>query len=358
MNQYDELKKYMQIFGDNNEEFEDELESDKPLFLQKNCGTINLKMYKNSLQRIRYISQFCGCDYTSIYNPKFFYSRFNHSFVVANMTWHFTHDRKATIAALLHDLGTPCFAHTIDYLLGDYQTQETSEKSIVDMIKNDEDLINYLKLNEIGLDELDELLKNYILENKSPRLCTDRLDGVLGTCYIWLHTHSLEQIKEVYDDLCVLINEDGEKEIGFNSINIAEKFGSMVSVYAHELQTNRDKFVMQYIADIIKESLNKNLFTINDLYRLKEEDLIKIFRNNFESWQYFEKAKKVESTNKEPINYSVSIDSKHRNVIPLVKTDNGVKRLNQITIKANKMYDEIGNYQDKKYGYVKTIKKI
>ncbi len=37
------------------------------------------------------------------------------------MTWHFTHDKKETIAVLLHDVGTPCFAHCIDYVFGDYR---------------------------------------------------------------------------------------------------------------------------------------------------------------------------------------------------------------------------------------------
>lgn len=83
------------------------------------------------MNRLKNISQFCGCDYTHLYSPLFFYSRYRHSLVVAHMTWHFTHDKKETIVSLLHDVGTPCFAHVIDYVFGDFLNQESSEKKIV-----------------------------------------------------------------------------------------------------------------------------------------------------------------------------------------------------------------------------------
>lgn len=100
------------------------------------------------------------------------------------MTWHFTHDNKATIAALLHDVGTPCFAHTIDYVFGDYLEQESSEKDIIELIKNEKELISYLNEDDIFLRYLQDLTKYPVLENKTPKLCTDSLDGVLHTCYI------------------------------------------------------------------------------------------------------------------------------------------------------------------------------
>ena len=115
-----------------------------PNFIDKYLTTETLK-------RIKHVSQFCGCDYTNLYSPLFFYTRFDHSRVVALMTWHFTHDKKATIAALLHDVGTPCFAHCIDYVFGDYMNQETSEKSINEMIQTDTVLLQYLK--EDGIEE-------------------------------------------------------------------------------------------------------------------------------------------------------------------------------------------------------------
>ena len=167
------MKEYLDIF----------IDSDYPSFIEDYLNT-------DTMKRIQHVTQFCGCDYTHLYHPLFYYTRFDHSLVVAHMTWHFTHDKKETIAALLHDAGTPCFAHCIDYVFGDYMNQESSEKSIVDIVLEDEKLKGLLDRDGISVEELKNDSSYPILENKSPKLCTDRLDGVLHTVSIWLHTHS------------------------------------------------------------------------------------------------------------------------------------------------------------------------
>ncbi len=259
------MNQYINIFIDN----------DYPIFIDKYLTT-------DTLIRLKHVTQFCGCDYTKLYSPLFKYTRFDHGLVVAHMTWHFTHDKKETIIALLHDIGTPCFAHCIDYVFGDYINQESSEKNIVEIINKDKKIQDFLKEDDLSIKDLDDYSKFHILENKSPKLCTDRLDGVLHTCYIWLHTHSLEQIKEVYDNMTILKSEEGYPEIGFNDIEVAEKFVSMVYNYAKELQGNTDKFVMKYISEIVKLSLKKELISLEDLYIKKEEELCSIFKENFD----------------------------------------------------------------------------
>jgi len=275
------------------------------------------------------------------------------------MTWHFTHNKKETIVALLHDVGTPCFAHAIDYALGDTLNQESSEKDIKDIIKKDKELLKYLKEDGISLDALQDLSCYPILENHSPKLCTDRLDGVLHTCFVWLHTHSLEEIKEVYDDIVVLTNEDGHKELGFKTKEICEKFVQMVFIYAKELQGNKDKYVMQFVAEIVKESINKNLISLEDLYAKKESDLINIFQKNFASWKKFNGARKVVSTNEIPHQFYVSVQCKKRNVIPLVKENEHKNiRITEVSKKAKEIYNKLDHYQDALYGYVKEIEDI
>lgn len=349
MGEYYSAKDYIKIFED---------EEKKPTFLSKYYAAFNHLYYVGIIERIMNISMFCGCDYTKIYSPLFFYSRFNHSLVVANMTWHFTYDKKQTIAALFHDAGTPCFAHAIDYVLGDSKKQESSERQVSLLFKND-GLAKFSLIEDgINLAEFDDLLNSPILENQSPRLCTDRLDGVLSTCFIWLHKNNLSQIKAVYNDLCVLKNEDGKPEIGFRNIKMAEKFSNMVKTYAMELQTNRDKFVLQYVADAVKKGVEEGLFSLEDLYKFKEADIVKVLRKNFDSWNRFEEATKVKSTDKPVAGYSISVQSKRRNAIPLVLVNDEARRINEVSNKARKIYKEIEEYQDKTYGYVKTIKKV
>ena len=327
------------------------IDNDYPKFVDKYLHT-------KTLNRIKNVTQFCGCDYTKLYSPLFLYTRFDHSLVVAHMTWHFTHDKAQTIAALLQDVGTPCFAHCIDYIFGDYMNQESSEKEITDIIMQDKELMFYLNEDGVPLDYLAKLEQFPILENKSPQLCTDRLDGVLHTCYIWLHTYSLEQIKQVYDNLVVLKNEYGNPEIGFKNQEIADNFVSMVFNYAKELQGNKDKYVMKYVSEIVKLSVAQNLIILNDLYEKPEKEIVNIFANNFASWKLFEEATTLTNTEKQPNGFYISFCTKKRNKIPLVISSNKINRIIKISEKAKRIYSELEDYRDTKFAYVKSLKKL
>lgn len=336
------MNQYLSLFIDN----------DYPDFIDKYLKT-------KTLNRLKHITQFCGCDYTKLYSPLFLYTRYDHSLVVAHMTWHFTHDKKETIVALLHDVGTPCFAHCIDYVFGDYINQESSERKIIDIINEDKEILKHLEDDGIKLDGLDDFSDYHILENKSPQLCTDRLDGVLHTCYIWLHTHSLEEIKEVYDNMIVLQNEYGYHEIGFKGIEVASKFVSMVYTYAKELQGNTDKYVMKYISEIVKLAFQRNLISLEDLYLKEEKDICNIFDVNFSSWKIFRETDCLVRTEKEPADiFYISFDTKKRNTIPLVETSNGNKRVVDVSDDCKNKYEEVKQYKDSRYAYVEKIKEI
>ncbi len=288
----------------------------------------------------------------------FLYTRYDHSLVVAHMTWHFTHDKNSTIAALLHDVGTPCFAHTIDYVLGDFVNQESSEKEITEVIRQDEDLVSYLKEDGILLEDLKDLSSFPILENKSPKLCTDRLDGVLHSASIWLHTHSLEKIKEVYDHLVVLENEEGKKEIGFLEEEKAFLFTEMVLEYALALQRCENKYTMKYIAEIVKKAIANHFITLEDLYTKKESKIVSIFEKHFSSWNSFKDATSIVRTENKPSIFSVSLETKKRNVIPLVKQKEKNKRITEISKEAKDLYERITSFQDAKYSFIEHIQEI
>lgn len=333
------MKQYLDLF----------IDDEYPDFIDKYLST-------DTLERLKHVTQFCGCDYTRLYSPLFKYTRFDHSLVVAHMTWHFTHDKKETIAALLHDIGTPCFAHCIDYVFGDYVNQESSEKSTVDMIKKDVKLQELLKQDNLCIDDFRDYSNYHILENKSPKLCTDRLDGVLHSCYIWLHTHNLKQIKEVYNDLTILVNEDDVCEIGFRNIDVAEKFVFMVYNYAKALRENVNKYTMKYVSEIVKLAVSNGFISLNDLYTEKEENICDIFKTKFPSWEKFNNSTKLISTDILPKNnFYISFEAKKRNTIPLVYTDTGSKRINLVSDIALEQYNKLMIYKDKKFGYIEEI---
>ncbi len=152
------------------------IKNEIPNFLQKYLTV-------PSLIRLKNIGYFCGMDYASkhIYNFKEQISRYDHSLTVSLLTWKFTKDRKATIAGLFHDIATPCFAHVIDYMNKDYENQESTEEYTEEIIKNDEKLQKYLREDKLLSEDIINFKKYTIVDNDRPKLCADRLDGIILT---------------------------------------------------------------------------------------------------------------------------------------------------------------------------------
>ena len=108
------------------------------------------------VQRIKSIGMNCGCEYTSF--PQFADidsdSRYDHSIGVALIIWHFTHDRKQAIAGLLHDVASPVFAHVVDFMHGDYLTQESTEDGTEMLIAGSVELQAVLRKYEFTTDDV------------------------------------------------------------------------------------------------------------------------------------------------------------------------------------------------------------
>lgn len=71
-----------------------------------------------------------------------------------------------------------------------------------------------------------------------------------------------------------------------------------------------------------------------------------------EAFEKFEKATKMyESDTKVEGKYCININSKRRYIVPLVKMENGAKRINKISKKANQEIKSYLNLEMKKYAY-------
>ncbi len=88
------------------------------------------------------------------------------------------------------------------------------------MCKRDPLIIAYLEEDGMTPQDLENLSKYHILENNSP--------GALHTETVWLNKGKPDELKAIYDDITILRNEDGLKEIGFQTLEIAKLFFSYV----------------------------------------------------------------------------------------------------------------------------------
>ncbi len=234
-----------------------------------------------TLIRLKNVGYFCGMDYASkeIYNFSGYVSRYDHSLTVALLTWKLTNDKKATLAALFHDISTPCFSHVIDYMNNDYIEQESTEQYTKDILKKDEYLLECLKEDNISLEEIVDFKKYTIVDNKRPKLCADRLDGVLLTGLFWTNNLTIEKAKDIIDAIEVFCNEHNEKEIGFKSKKIAKlvvEINKSIDIYCH---SKEDVYMMELLANITKNAIDRNIISYEDLYKLDEEELMNMLEN-------------------------------------------------------------------------------
>lgn len=263
-------------FTDEKKEYYSLLSEDFPEFLYDYINT-------KEMQRIKYISMDCGCDYTDLFEDHAWHSNLDHSIGVALIIWHFTHDKKQTLSGLFHDIATPTFKHCIDFMNGDQRKQESTEGRTSDIIKNSKEIMNLLNKDHISLEEVDNYHIYPIADNDTPHLAADRLEynfsdgyfdrgkyGESNIIKIW----NSNDLKEIYDDLIILKNEDGIDEIGFKHLDKAIDYIDHV----HDLWPwwicDEDRLSMQFYADICREMNNRGLLSIDDLYSLKEEEII------------------------------------------------------------------------------------
>ena len=152
--------------------------------------------------------------------------------------------------------------------------------------------------------------------------------------------------------------EDGNLEMCFKDKEIAERFVEVMSELSIYYMDDKRRFGMQFLADIMKKMSNLDIISVNDLYELSEEEVIdKIKKCDsyginecFKQWQ---EGLDVKISNQKPLDkYFVNINAKRRYINPLVKTDDGLKRISDISDKAKKCIDNCLNYSFDRYVYM------
>ena len=299
----------------------------------------------------QYISVTCGTIYSDLFESKFFFSSLDHSVAVALIVWHFTHDKKQALSGLFHDIATPAFKHCVDFLNGDYMTQESTEDLTTNIIKNSKEIMKLLERDNIDVSEIDNYHMYPIADNDTPKLSADRLEYSLSNALFTYELLDLDAIAEIYNDIEIEKNEKGEVELGFKTKKIARNFVKVTSRLSVIYREDRTRYSMQLIADILKRLSDENKITKEDLYKLKESDVISIIENSkyskiFNIWKY---AKKVKTSKEKPENvYYVHHGAKVRYIDPLF---NG-ERMSKCCKIAKKYIDNNLAYDMNNYVYL------
>lgn len=330
------MSKYWQSLDNEIKDYFKVLEPDFPDWLNEYIDTKELLFQKN-------ISVTCGTIYSTLFESKFFFSSLDHSVAVALIIWHFTHDKKQTLSGLFHDIATPAFKHCIDFLNGDYMTQESTEDLTTKILKNSPEIMALLKRDNIQISEVDNYHLYPIADNDTPKLSSDRLEYSLSNALFTYRLRTLDEIREIYHDIEIELNEENEIELGFKTKKIARAFVKLTSQLSIIYRENRTRFSMQFLADILKKLNEEKVISIDDLYHLKETEVIKIIENSkykdvFKTWK---NAKKIFISKTEPKDvYFVHHGAKVRYIDPLFKGT----RMSECCKIAKKMIDKNLSY--------------
>jgi hypothetical protein len=188
-------------------------------------------------------------------------------------------DEKATLAGLFHDIATPCFSHVIDYMNKDYEKQESTEEYTEIILKRDKYLLKCLKEDNIDVEDIINFKRYTIVDNERPKVCADRIDGVVLTGIGWTKNIQKEDIKNIVNDMLVYTNEYGESEIGFRNKNIAKKVVEVSESIDRYCHSNEDNYMMQLLAKITEYSIFQGYINYEQLYYLDEDTLFEILQN-------------------------------------------------------------------------------
>ncbi|MBR0350582.1 MAG: hypothetical protein IJH76_01950 [Clostridia bacterium] len=320
------------------------LEAEFPEWLNEYINTKELLFQQHT-------SITCGTIYSKLFDSKFFYSTLDHSVAVALIIWHFTHDKKQTLSGLFHDIATPTFKHCVDFLNGDYMSQESTEDLTTQIISKSKEIMTLLERDKIKLSEVDNYHIYPIADNDTPKLSADRLEYSLANALFTYDLIKLEEIQQIYNDIEIQRNEQNEIELGFKTKELAREFVKITSRLSIIYREDRTRYSMQFLADILKKLSEENKICKKDLYVLIESEVIKIIENSkykqvFNIWK---NAKKVKVSNEQPQDvYYVHHGAKIRYINPLV---NG-ERISNICKIAKKMIDNNLAYDMENYVYL------
>jgi len=207
------------------------------------------------MRRLRDVGMNCGCEYTAF--PRFRgigrYTRFEHSLGAAMIVWHFTHDEKQAVSALLHDVATPVFAHVVDFMRGDHLTQTATESGTAGIIRGSGEICAALASLGLTAAEVEDYHIYPVADNPTPRLSADRLEYTCGNA-INFSFAAPGEIAELYSDLTVGENETGESELMFRTPERALRFARIALRCSRLYVCDEDRYAMQRLSELLRDA--------------------------------------------------------------------------------------------------------
>ena len=286
-----------------------------------------------AMKRLQKVGMHCGLEYTSLayfasVEP---YSRYAHSLGVAEIVLHFGGSKQEVLAGLYHDIATPAFSHVIDFLEGDSVKQEATEAPTRALLEHDPEIVPFLKEEGLKVEDVADYHLYPLCDNDAPFLSADRLEYTLSN-FLHFHFCSLQEARSLYEDLRFDFNDKGEKEIGFQSLEKAKRFGLLALQNSLMYCRAEDRYAMNLLSKVLSLYLEQGVLTKADLWTDEDQVLARIKQSGLVlPWMSFSGLYSVEAGERNPQKkgylYSETISTKKRFIDPYVFGKGRLSRL-------------------------------
>lgn len=309
------------------------------------------------LNRINGIDINAGITLSGFNVYKYKYSLLDHSLGVALILNNFVTNKNQVLAALFHDISVPAFSYATTYI--DETNFDKGDNALTnyDVIVGSDKLFEYLFKNQLRIDEMCDYTRFPLAYNVRPTLCAHTLEYFMHTAYMQ-DICTLEEIKEIYEDLVVVPNDDNMPEFCFNTPKLAEKFCLLSIECGKKYRSYESKMAMKFITDTLAPMVRRAVIRRKDLYTSNDNTIMEIGLNCSDKrisdrWKYLPKLNKVYTKfNKLEDKYCTKIGRDLRYVDPLVKTNSGYIRIGELSKNVNKKINEFLDSDTDLYMYI------
>ena len=291
----------------------------------------------------------------NLYNYE--YSELDHSLGVALILNEFVTNKTQVLAALFHDIAVPAFSYATTYIAEENFDKDDLPLKNYDVLVGSDKLFEYIFKNDVKLDDLCDYTVYPLAYNIRPTLCAHTLEYFLHTAYM-SNMCTIDEIREMYEDLVIVPNEDNMPEFAFNTPQIGEKFTMMALECGKKYRSYEAKMTMKFISDTLAPMIRRGVIKRRDLYTSNDKTIMDIGLNCSDKrisdrWRYLPSLNKVYTKfNKVEDKYCTKIGRDLRYVDPLVSAKVGYARMSKASEEANYKINEFLNSDTDLYMYI------
>lgn len=220
--------------------------------------------------RLNSISQTSGVSLSKFGLCNYKYTKLDHSVGIALILDKFVKDNREIITGFLHHIASPAFPEAVKLM-----RQEIEKLSNYDQVVGSDGLFEFVLNNKISINDVCDASIYPLITNANPKLSVVTLERLLHTAY-YEKLCSIDEIKELYDDIVIVPNEESQPEFAFETPKNGVRFSKISMEIGKKFRSYEAKITLQIIADLLDMMLRRGELSSSDLYQFGDRAIQEI----------------------------------------------------------------------------------